>query len=42
MEIYFRKFELIDDCLKRLEKIKKSNPNVDKYRRSFFLPNICL
>jgi hypothetical protein len=32
MEIYYRKFELIDDCLKRLEKIKKSNPNIDKYR----------
>lgn len=35
MEIYYRKFELIDDCLKRLEKIKKPNSNIDKYRRSW-------
>ena len=35
MEIYYRKLELVDDCLKRLEKIKRSNPNIDKYRRSW-------
>jgi len=35
MEIYFRKFELMDECLKRLEEIKKSNTSIDKYRKTW-------
>lgn len=35
MEIYTRKFELIEDCLKRLKDIKKENPTLQKYRNSW-------
>ncbi len=35
MEIYTRKFELIDECLKRLVEIKKGNPTFHKYRSSW-------
>lgn len=35
MEIYTRKFELIEDCLKRLKSIRKENPTLQKYRNSW-------
>jgi uncharacterized protein YutE (UPF0331/DUF86 family) len=35
MEIYTRKFELIDECLKRLKDIKKENPTIQRYRTSW-------
>lgn len=35
MEIYTRKFELIEDSLKKLSKIKKENPTLSKYRTSW-------
>ncbi|HEX8949576.1 MAG TPA: HepT-like ribonuclease domain-containing protein [Dissulfurispiraceae bacterium] len=35
MEIYYRKLELIEDCLKRLAEIKKENPTLEKYRKSW-------
>ena len=35
MEIYTRKFELIAECLKRLKEIKKENPTLRKYRKSW-------
>jgi uncharacterized protein YutE (UPF0331/DUF86 family) len=35
MEIYSRKFELIEDSLKKLSEIKKANPTLDKYRSSW-------
>jgi len=35
MEIYTRKFELIEECLKRLKEIKKENPTFQKYRNSW-------
>lgn len=35
MEIYTRKFDLIDDCLKRLKNIRKENPTLQKYRTSW-------
>ncbi len=35
MEIYFRKFELIEECIKKLSEIKRENPSLDKYRNSW-------
>lgn len=35
MEIYTRKFELIEDCLKRLKDIKREAPTLRKYRNSW-------
>lgn len=35
MEIYFRKLELINDCIKKLSEIKKENPTVERYRSSW-------
>lgn len=35
MEIYTRKFELIEECLKRLIKIKKETTTFQKYRNSW-------
>lgn len=35
MEIYTRKFELIEDSLKKLSEIKKENPTLSKYRTSW-------
>lgn len=35
MEIYTRKFEVIEDCLKKLSNIKRENPNLDQYRNSW-------
>jgi uncharacterized protein YutE (UPF0331/DUF86 family) len=35
MELYSRKFELIDECVERLSSIKKDNPSLKKYRTSW-------
>lgn len=35
MEIYFRKLELIHECIKRLSEIKKENPTIERYRSSW-------
>ncbi len=35
MEIYTRKLELINECLKRLSEIRKDNLNFQKYRNSW-------
>src|SRR4030042_2816272 len=35
MELYSRKFELIDECIERLFSIKKDNPSLKKYRNSW-------
>lgn len=35
MEIYFRKLELILECIKRLSEIKKENPTIERYRSSW-------
>ncbi len=35
MEIYTRKFELIEDCLKKLSEIKKENPTLERFRKSW-------
>ncbi|MEW6570750.1 MAG: DUF86 domain-containing protein [Nitrospirota bacterium] len=35
MEIYTRKLELIEECLKRLAEIKKGNQSFQKYRSSW-------
>ena len=35
MELYSRKFELIDECIERLLSIKKDNPSLKKYRNSW-------
>lgn len=35
MEIYTRKFELIEDSLKKLSEIKKENPTISRYRTSW-------
>jgi uncharacterized protein YutE (UPF0331/DUF86 family) len=35
MEIYSRKFDLIEDCINKLSLIKKENPSVDKYRAAW-------
>ena len=35
MELYSRKFELIDECVERLSNIKKDNPSLKKYRSSW-------
>lgn len=35
MEIYTRKFELIEDSLKKLSDIKRENPTLDTYRNSW-------
>lgn len=35
MEIYTRKFELIEDSLKKLSQIKRENPTLSKYRTSW-------
>ena len=35
MELYSRKFELIDECIKRLFTIKKDSPSLKKYRNSW-------
>jgi uncharacterized protein YutE (UPF0331/DUF86 family) len=35
MEIYTRKFELIEECLKRLKDIMKENPTLQRYRKSW-------
>jgi len=35
MEIYTRKFELIEDSLKKLSEIKRENPTLSKYQASW-------
>lgn len=35
MEIFSRKFELIEDSLQKLSEISKENPSLDRYRRSW-------
>lgn len=35
MEIYHRKFELIDQCIDRLSIIRKDNPTFKKYKISW-------
>ncbi len=35
MEIYTRKFDLIEDSLKKLLEIKRENPTLDTYRNSW-------
>lgn len=35
MEVYYRKFELIDDSLKKIEEIKNGNPSIESYRSSW-------
>lgn len=35
MEIYYRKFDLIDDSLKKLEQIRNGNPGLESYRNSW-------
>jgi len=35
MEVYYRKFELIYDSLRKLEEIKKENPSLERYRNSW-------
>jgi len=35
MEIYSRKFDLIEDCIKKLSAISKDNPTLQKYRNSW-------
>jgi uncharacterized protein YutE (UPF0331/DUF86 family) len=35
MELYSRKFELIEECIQRLFSIKKENPSLKKYRSSW-------
>jgi len=35
MDLYSRKFELIDECVERLSNIKKDNPSLKKYRSSW-------
>lgn len=35
MEIYARKFEVIEDCLKKLSDIKRDNPTFNQYRTSW-------
>lgn len=35
MEVYYRKFELINDSLRKLEEIKKENPSLERYRNSW-------
>jgi len=35
MEIYTRKFELIEDSLMKLSDIKRENPTINKYRNSW-------
>ncbi len=35
MDIYTRKFDLIEDSLKKLSEIRRENPTVDKYRNSW-------
>lgn len=35
MEVYTRKFEVIEDCLKKLSEIKRDNPKLDQYRNSW-------
>ncbi len=35
MDIYYRKFELIEESLQKLSEIKRENPSLDKYRGSW-------
>jgi len=35
MEIYTRKFEIIEDSLKKLSEMKRENPTLNKYRTSW-------
>ena len=35
MDIYSRKFELIEESLKKLSELKKENPTLDRYRNSW-------
>ena len=35
MEIYHRKLDLIEDCIKKLAQIKKGNPDIKGYRSSW-------
>lgn len=35
MELYSRKFELIDECIERLFSMKKDNSSLKKYRNSW-------
>jgi len=35
MEIYTRKFEVIEESLKKLSEIKRDNPTLDQYRTSW-------
>jgi len=35
MDIYTRKFDLIEESIKRLSELRKENPTLDNYRRSW-------
>jgi uncharacterized protein YutE (UPF0331/DUF86 family) len=35
MQIYYRKLELIEDSIKKLSEIKRDNPDVEAYRKSW-------
>ena len=35
MDIYTRKFELIEDSLQKLSAIRRENPSLDQYRNSW-------
>lgn len=35
VNMFYRKFEVIDDCVKRLEQIKGDNPSFEAYRKSW-------
>lgn len=35
MDIYTRKFDLIEESIKKLSELRKENPTLDKYRRSW-------
>lgn len=35
MDIYNRKFDLIEESLKKLSELRRENPTLDKYRRSW-------
>lgn len=35
MDIYIRKFDLIEESIKKLSELRRENPTLDKYRRSW-------
>jgi uncharacterized protein YutE (UPF0331/DUF86 family) len=35
MDIYTRKFDLIEESIKKLSELRRENPTLDKYRRSW-------